>query len=402
MVLAQRVKGRTDVRKEDAVTAQAEVARASRLPASLSSWLRRSVGRRSVRRTVPAAVLDGTELIHLGGGENVPCPGVEGLPLAPSARRLGLGSPSLALPPARVHVLRDVTLCPDSRLVIDRSGRIVAESLTADMVGRVGPADDELRGAPLEIDGTVAMYRSPWRPYFHTLVDHLPRAALLGQPAMRRVGPVTLLHDGPLSALEEYLLTRLLPSQIRLQEIAPGRSVRADRVLLPGYVTRPAAGAIPSWYRRWIDREANQVAVPSGGAPRRLFIDRVQSPRRVINRAEVDPVLERHGIEIVEPSAMSPQDEIAMFRDAELVVGVTGSGLANALFSRSAHLVELVPGQELLPHFFYLTAAKGLPYAYLPSPPDRQRLSAQDRLLRDVVIDAEGLDRLLTERLGAA
>ena len=88
---------------------------------------------------MPAAVLEGTELIHLGGGENVPCPGVETLPLAPSARRLGLGSPSLALPPARVHVLRDVTLCPDSRLVIDRRGRIVAESLTADMVGRGRP-----------------------------------------------------------------------------------------------------------------------------------------------------------------------------------------------------------------------------------------------------------------------
>ncbi len=375
----------------------------SRLPASLSSWLRRSVGRRPERRTVPAAVLEGTELIHLGGGENVPCPGVEGLPLASSARRLGLGSASLALPPARVHVLRDVTVCPDARVVIDRRGRIVAESLTADMVGRVGPEDDELRGPPLEIDGTVALYRSPWRPYFHTLVDHLPRAALLAQPAMRRVGPVTLLHDGPLSPLEQYLLSRLLPSQVRLQQVAPGRSVRADRVLLPGYVTRPAAGAIPSWYRRWIDREANQVPVPAGRhTRRRLFIDRVQSPRRVINRAEVDRVLERHGIEVVEPSALSPQEEIAMFRDAELVVGVTGSGLANALFSRAAHVVELVPGQELLPHFFYLTAAKGLPYAYLPSPADRQRLSAQERLRRDVVVDAVGLDRLLGERLGAA
>ena len=78
---------------------------------------------------------------------------------------------------------------------------------------------------------------------------------------------------------------------------------------------------------------------------------------------------------------MSPQDEIAMFRDAELVVGVTGSGLANTVFSRSAHVVELVPGQELLPHFFYLTAAKGLPYAVPavaagPPAPERARATA--------------------------
>jgi hypothetical protein len=365
--------------------------------------LRRSVGRRPERRTVPATVLEGTELIHLGGGESIPCPGVDALPLAASARRLGLGSASLALPPARVHVLRDVTLCPGSRLVLDRHGRIVAESLTADMVGVVAPGDEELRAEPIEIEGTVALFRSPWRPYFHTLIDHLPRAALLGQPAMRRVGPVTLVHDGSLSPVEQFLLSRLLPAQVRLLQVDAERPVIADRVLLPGYVTRPAAGAIPSWYRRWIDRAANQVDVPAGRhSRRRLFIDRVQSPRRVMNRAEVDLVLERHDIEVVEPSALSPEDEIAMFRDAELVVGVTGSGLANTIFSRGAHVVELLPGQEMLPHFFYLTAAKGLPYSYLASPPDRQRLSAQERLRRDVVVDAAGLDRLLGELLGAA
>ena len=385
------------------MTAQAQASRVPRLPIPLTSWLRRSVGRRPTHRTVPAAVLEGTELIHLGGGESVPCPGIESLPLAASARRLGLGSASLALPPARVHVLRDVTLCPDSRVVIDARGRIVAESLTPDMVGIVGPEEDELRGEPIEIEGTAALFRSPWRPYFHTLVVHLPRAALLGQPAMRRVGPVTLVHDGPLSPIEQYLLTHLLPPQVRLQQVVPGRPVRAERILLPGYVTRPAAGAIPSWYRRWLDREANAIpASTDGRGRRRIFIERPRSPRRVVNQAEIEPVLARHGIEVIEPSTLAPQEEIALFRDAELVIGVTGSGLANTIFSRSAHVIELVPGQELLPHFFYLTAAKGLPYAYLPSPPDRQRVGANERLRRDVVVDADGLDRMLTERLGAA
>lgn len=351
---------------------------------------------------MPAAVLEGTELIHLGGGESLPCPGIERLPIAASARHLGLGSASLALPPARVHVLREVTVCPDSRLVLDRRGRIVAESLSADMVGLVGPEADELHADPIEVDGTVALFRSPWRPYFHTLIDHLPRAALLGQPAMRRVGPVTLVHDGPLSPVEQYLLPRLLPSQVRLRQVAPGRSVVADKVLLPGYVTRPASGAIPSWYRRWIDREAAAVPSATAPGPRRVFIDRVAGPRRVLNMAEVEPVLERHGIQAVEPSSLSPLEQIALFRDAELVVGVTGSGLANTVFSRRAHVLELVPGQELLPHFFYLTASKGLPYDHLLAPPDRLRLDARERLRRDVLVDAAGLDELLRERLGTS
>ena len=350
---------------------------------------------------MPAAVLDGTELVHLGGGESLPCPGIERVPLASSARALGLGSAALALPPARAHVLRDATICATSRLVLAPDGRIVAESLTADMVGRVGPTESELSTPALELEGTVALFRSPWKPYFHTLIDHLPRAALLAQPAMRRLGPMTLVHDGPLSPVEQYLLERLLPERVRVLEVAPGRSVRAARIVLPGYVTRPASGAIPSWYRRWMDRAAVAVeSDPDTTRPRRrIFVDRVHSPRRVVNRAELTPVLERHGIEVVEPSAMSAVDQIAMFRDAELVVGVTGSGLANCVFSRGAHLVELVPGSEVLPHFFYLATAKGLPYDYVVSPPDRQRLGAVERLQRDVVVDAAALDRLL---LGAA
>lgn len=367
---------------------------------AVSSWLRRSVVRRPGARTVPAAVLDGTELIHLGGGESIACPGVGALPMAQSSRRLGLGSPSLALPPARVHVLRDVLLYPGSRTVTDQSGRLVAESLMSDMNGAVGPNVAELSSDPVELEGNVALFRSPWRPYFHTLIDHLPRAALLGQPAIRRLGPVTLVHDGPLSPVEAHLLSRLLPPQVCLLQVEPGTAIRPERLLLPGYVTRPSAGAIPSWYRRWIDQEAQRQTVADTALPgRRIFIDRVNSPRRVVNRAEIEPVLERYGIDVVEPSEYSPSVQIEMFRRAEVIIGVTGSGLANAVFSRAAHIVELLPGEDLLPHFFYLAAAKGLPYSYVPAPPDRLRLNTLARLRRDVVVDAAALDAVLGERL---
>ena len=86
-------------------------------------------------RTVPAAVLEGSELIQLGGGESVPCPGIGSLPLAASARRSGLGSPSLALPPARVHVLRDVRIAPSSR--------VVASGELRDLRRRLATAEEE-------------------------------------------------------------------------------------------------------------------------------------------------------------------------------------------------------------------------------------------------------------------
>lgn len=345
-------------------------------------------------------MLDGSELIHLGGGETVPCPGIESTPLAPAARRLGLGSPSLALPPAKVHVLRDVKVCPGSRLVTTLGGRIVSESMTPDMPDRVEVCDDEFRATPVELPGTIALYRSPWKPQFHSLVDQLPRAALLAQPAMRGVGPITLVHDGPLTDIEAQLLPRLLGRQVTLLEVESGVPLVAERVLLPGYVTRPFAGAIPSWYRRWLDREAATMrtgSVSSSGGRRRYFVDRSAGDRIVTNRAELDEVLTRHHVTTIRPSAMGARERIVRFRDAEVVIGVIGSGLSNLVFSRSTRVVELLPGPELLPHFFYLSAAKGLPYECVPAPVDGLRISAEDRLYRDVVVDTDALDAILTD-----
>ena len=97
----------------------------------------------------PPAVLDGSELIHLGGGETVPCPGHRGDCRSP---RLPVGWASgrrrWRCPRPRSHVLRDVKLCPGSRLVTTLGGRIVAESITTDMPGRVELCEEELRWRP--------------------------------------------------------------------------------------------------------------------------------------------------------------------------------------------------------------------------------------------------------------
>ena len=102
--------------------------RTPQVPSRVRSWAGRLGGSRRWPRTVPATVLPGTELIHLGGGESLPCPDAARLPLDDAARRLGLGTTTLALPPARVHVLRDAVVCPSSRVVRSADGRIVAES----------------------------------------------------------------------------------------------------------------------------------------------------------------------------------------------------------------------------------------------------------------------------------
>ena len=307
-------------------------------------------------------MLGGAELIHLGGGESLPCPGIDSLPLSPEVRNMGLGTSRLALPPARLHVIPDAVVMPSSGVVCTRDGRVVAESVTSPMIGRVPLDGKELRTPPLNLDGTVAVFRSPLRSDYHTLVDDLPRAGLVAHPALGRLGPITLLHGGALSDLEATLLGNLGGHRVRLREVEPGQPVRAARVVIPNFVTRPGAGAVPSWYRRWSDR----VPLPEASdAPRRVYVS-AATDADVPDREELQQVLDLHGIVDLDRVGGSVAERLAVLRDAEMIVGRGRDALAVALISRSAHVVELFDPPTLDPSMYYLAVSKGLPYHYVP------------------------------------
>src|SRR6478736_6811027 len=84
-------------------------------------------GRFSRARSVPAASLGGAQLVHIGGGETVTYRPVSDDHVG------GDVVTRLALPPARVHVLEDVVICPGSRVVATPRGEIVAESFASEL-----------------------------------------------------------------------------------------------------------------------------------------------------------------------------------------------------------------------------------------------------------------------------
>jgi len=327
-------------------------------------------------------------LLHIGGGETLPCPDAERLPLSRSALDAGLRTSRLALPPVRLHVLRDVLVHPRSRVVTTHDGRIIAESITASMLGRIPLDAREMRSDPIRVDGTVAVFQGPLRSTFHTLVNDLPRAGLLIHPVVSRLGAVRLLHEGPLSPVEAPLLEHLGSPWVELLQVEPGRPIRADRVVVPGYATRSGAGAVPSWYRRWSDA----VPLPDiGHAPRRVLLDPSCGPAHPWRRPDVVQMLHSRGVESLDPLSVDPAVLFSILRDAEIVVGSSHDSLAGCLFSRRAHVIELVGSTSVDPAIYYLAASKGLPYDAVT------QLTATSRH-GEPTLDTSTLDRLLERR----
>ncbi len=84
---------------------------------------------------------------------------------------------------------------------------------------------------------------------------------------------------------------------------------------------------------------------PAGQGARRVYLSRRgQSMRVMVGEAAFEKTLTARGFMIVSPETLSAAEQIALMRDAEVVVGASGAALANAVFlPRGARVVEIQP-----------------------------------------------------------
>ncbi|MEG1586938.1 MAG: glycosyltransferase family 61 protein, partial [Bacteroidales bacterium] len=66
--------------------------------------------------------------------------------------------------------------------------------------------------------------------------------------------------------------------------------------------------------------------------PRRIFLTRKNTSHRHFNENEVFSLLQGYGFESVAPEEYSIEDQIALFHNAEVIVGGTGAAFTNLLF----------------------------------------------------------------------
>ena len=103
----------------------------------------------------------------------------------------------------------------------------------------------------------------------------------------------------------------------------------------------------------------------STGSRRGIYVTRGEhGARRLRNEDEVIALCREFGLDIVRPEQWTLAEQARMFRAADLVVGVKGAALTNALFCSSrTHLVVLTPGDFPDPFYWDLTAPAGIGYS---------------------------------------
>ena len=73
---------------------------------------------------------------------------------------------------------------------------------------------------------------------------------------------------------------------------------------------------------------------------------------------------------------MKLEDQISIFRNAKVVVGIHGAGLVNIVWGKQTHLIELMPNNRVNKCYEWITNLNGGKYSRLDFKPFDRNISA--------------------------
>jgi capsular polysaccharide biosynthesis protein len=225
--------------------------------------------------------------------------------------------------------------------------------------------------------------------YFHWMFEGLGRLLLVREFLPR---DVRVAVTQGLASFESETLAAVGVAPDAVFELPPRRLVEFPELYVPPLTVTRDFALLPLA----VDA-LRRLAKPCTVRQKRLYVTRQGSlRRRIVNHDEVIDLLTRHDFSEVAPERLSVREQIALFGQAEAVIGAHGAGLANAVFSAPGTLLielqspELREAQAL---FWNLAALCELRFVQIVCRPIAPRIEP------DIEVDCSHLDLLLQRRL---
>lgn len=291
-----------------------------------------------------------------------------------------------------------LTLSPDGQFVLENSlgwTRRISMSTASSLVHGVLPIR---RPTKSKMDLAVSLV-GPWSTnYYHWFIDYLPR--LEGLEVYRNrfyVDPILIIPKDPPEWLLESL--ELLGFHNDDYVIWDGGRWNIDRLVVPSLrrgttFTNPTLdhpyysldpGGLEYVRRKITEQVSNYEIDEKIRDEKRIFISREQaSERRVQNRSEVNSLLRNFNIRSYVLEEMSVAEQVALFSNAELVVGPHGAGLTNILFSSDTAVISLY-GEVQAPMYYVIASILGFDFGYIKCNAPKN----------DLFVDVDNLGKLI-------
>jgi len=198
---------------------------------------------------------------------------------------------------------------------------------------------------PKHINGRLAVISSPGsNNYFHWTLASIPRFSLL----QGMDGEIDYYYVDNRSRFHREWLDFLNIPANKIIAASPESHIEASEVIIPSYVGLPElpAPTALSFLRKFMPKTQ-----PS--EKRRIYISRKKSKRRkIINEAQIIPILKKRGFHIVHPGEMSVTEQMQLFAEADIIISPHGAELTNLVFcSAGTKVIEIFSPYYLNPCF---------------------------------------------------
>jgi hypothetical protein len=197
--------------------------------------------------------------------------------------------------------------------------------------------------------------------YFHWMLECLPRLWLLkSYEALTGESVPVLIEANPPRHVTETLQLLDIHDVMEWKATAG----RAEHLLIP--MALQGTGIPSAFACRWLANSLlSRVQLPAIDAPL-VYISRQKSKkRRVVNESEVLNMLEAQGFQSFILEDMSLVEQMALFRQAKVIVGAHGAGFSNTIFSENVRLLEFFEPRYLNACYYRLACGMGFDYGLL-------------------------------------
>tara|TARA_B100000579_G_scaffold437892_1_gene469715 strand:- start:1923 stop:3032 length:1110 start_codon:yes stop_codon:yes gene_type:complete len=189
--------------------------------------------------------------------------------------------------------------------------------------------------------------------YWHWLYDVLPRLKII-----KNIIDIEKIDYFLLPSLDEKFQNETLdelkiPKSKRLSS-KYFRHLISDEIIVTDHpynlLNDPTQDAnnIPIWISNWLKKSFINDETNSNRFPKKFYIDRKDAKsnhsklRNIVNEDEVKNLLKTNNFEILTMSNFSFVDQVKLFNNAEIIVGLHGGGFANLAFCKQkAKVIEL-------------------------------------------------------------
>lgn len=223
---------------------------------------------------------------------------------------------------------------------------------------------------PVHLSGTAVVLSAPAGYVFgHFLFDILPQLAILEKAGLDWMEADHYLISGPYTGFQKEVLDLLGIDPQKVIDATRTPHVTADRLLIP---SRPGvSGNYPAWAVQYLRDLLGPFAgrLPNGITPRLLVSRSLASGRKILNEDELFGQLVPHGFSLIHNEKLSIPETIAVYQQAEVVVGPMGSSMCSTLFCEpGTKVVETYPESSVNVFTWAFGIHIPLEFAYLIGP----------------------------------